>query len=224
MNMLNTLNKNGVFTYKDDSYDFNFKTSLSAMEKLSFVRNVVDTIVDDKSYDVVIRDLVFDFNIIAFFTNIDTSFIEMKDEDGNDINHILLIEHFLNESNVVDIVKANMEDGVIEELTNAIDLNVQYLTGICLNSVNNSLAKLLSTLEKKFNGVDLDSMMPMVQKFASMTDDFTVDNIVSAYMNSDIHKGNIVEIEKAKASKEEKVEVSESKKSTKKKEDKTKSE
>jgi len=218
------LNKNGVFTYKDDSYDFNFKTSLSAMEKLSFVRNVVDTIVDDKSYDVVIRDLVFDFNIIAFFTNIDTSFIEMKDEDGNDINHILLIEHFLNESNVVDIVKANMEDGVIEELTNAIDLNVQYLTGICLNSVNNSLAKLLSTLEKKFNGVDLDSMMPMVQKFASMTDDFTVDNIVSAYMNSDIHKSNIVEIEKAKASKEEKVEVSESKKSTKKKEDKTKSE
>jgi len=218
------LNKNGVFTYKDDSYDFNFKTSLSAMEKLSFVRNVVDTIVDDKSYDVVIRDLVFDFNIIAFFTNIDTSFIEMKDEDGNDINHILLIEHFLNESNVVDIVKANMEDGVIEELTNAIDLNVQYLTGICLNSVNNSLAKLLSTLEKKFNGVDLDSMMPMVQKFASMTDDFTVDNIVSAYMKSDIHKSNIVEIEKAKASKEEKVEVSESKKSTKKKEDKTKSE
>jgi len=221
---MNMLNKNGVFTYKDDSYDFNFKTSLSAMEKLSFVRNVVDTIVDDKSYDVVIRDLVFDFNIIAFFTNIDTSFIEMKDEDGNDINHILLIEHFLNESNVVDIVKANMEDGVIEELTNAIDLNVQYLTGICLNSVNNSLAKLLSTLEKKFNGVDLDSMMPMVQKFASMTDDFTVDNIVSAYMNSDIHKSNIVEIEKAKASKEEKVEVSESKKSTKKKEDKTKSE
>ena len=221
---MNMLNKNGVFTYKDDSYDFNFKTSLSAMEKLSFVRNVVDTIVDDKSYDVVIRDLVFDFNIIAFFTNIDTSFIEMKDEDGNDINHIILIEHFLNESNVVDIVKANMEDGVIEELTNAIDLNVQYLTGICLNSVNNSLAKLLSTLEKKFNGVDLDSMMPMVQKFASMTDDFTVDNIVSAYMNSDIHKSNIVEIEKAKASKEEKVEVSESKKSTKKKEDKTKSE
>ena len=194
-------NRMGVFTYRDESYDFNFKTSLSAFEKLIFVRNVVDTIVNDNNYDVVIRDLIFDFNIIEMFTNIDTSFIEMKDEDGNDINKIILVEHFLEKSNAVDVVKANMEDGLLDELSHAIDLNIQYLTGICPNSINDNFANLLSTLNKKINDTDLNSMMDMAQKFANMTEDFTVENIVNAYMNSDIHKENLVEINKAKAKK-----------------------
>ena len=41
-------------------------------------------------------------------------------------------------------------------------------------------------------------MMSMAQKFAGMTEDFTLDNIVNAYMNSDIHKSNLAEIKEAK--------------------------
>ena len=75
--------KNGVFTYKDESYNFDFKTSLSAYDKMIFVKTVVDNIVSKDGYDVVIRDLIFDFVIIEVFTNIDTSFIKMKDDEGN---------------------------------------------------------------------------------------------------------------------------------------------
>lgn len=190
--------KNGVFTYKNDSYDFEFKTSLSAYDKLVFVKTVVDAIVNSDGYDVVIRDLIFDFVVIDLFTNVDTSFIDMKDEDGKDVNPIILIEHFLEESNVVDVVKASVEDGLLEELNNAIDLNVQYLTGICPNSVNDSLAKLLNTINKKVDGVDLDSMMDMAQKFSEMTEGFTMENLVNAYMNSDVHQKNLAEIIEAK--------------------------
>lgn len=192
-------NKNGVFTYKNESYDFSFKTSLSAIEKIAFVRNVVDTIVNSNGYNVVIKDLIIDFNIVGLFTNVDTSFIEMKDEDGNDINHIILIEHFLEESDIVSIVKANMEDGVLDELIKAIDLNIQYLTGICPNSVNDALANLLSTINKKIdNDIDMNSMMDVMQKFANITEKFTVEDVVNAYMNSDVHKNNLAEIEEAK--------------------------
>ena len=190
--------KNGVFTYNNESYNFEFKTSLSAYDKQVFVKTVVGNLVDDAGYDVVIKDLIFDFVIIEVFTNIDTSFINMEDDEGNDINPIILIEHFLEETNVVDIVKENMETGLLDELNRAVDLNIQYLTGIHSNPINEAITSLISTIEKKIGEVDLDSMMSMAQKFAGMSEDFTLDNIVNAYMNSDIHKSNLAEIKEAK--------------------------
>lgn len=191
--------KTGVFTYNDESYNFNFNTSLSAHDKRLFVKTVIGNLIDDGGYDVIVRDLIFDFVIIEMFTNIDTSFINIKDDDGGTIDPIILIEHFLEETDVVNIVKANMEAGLLDELNYAIDLNVQYITGIHPNPLNEALSRLVSTLEKKINDVDLDSMMDMAQKFANMTDGFTVDNIVAAYMNSDVHKENLEEIAEAKA-------------------------
>lgn len=190
--------KNGVFAYNEKSYNFDFKTSLSAYDKQIFVKTVVDNLISDDGYDFVIKDLIFNFAIIEVFTNIDTSFINMKDNDGDDINPIILIEHFLEETNVVDIVKANMEDGLLDELGHAIDLNIQYLTGIRPNPLNESIANLISTIEKKISDVDLDSMMKMAQKFAGVTDGFNLDSLVNAYMNSDFHKKNLDEIAESK--------------------------
>ena len=191
--------KSGIFTYNDESYNFDFKTSLSAHDKQIFVRTVVDNIVGADGYDVVIKDLIFDFVIIEMFTNIDTSFINAKDDNGDDINTVIIIEHFLEETNVVDIVKANIDSGLLDELNRAVDLNIQYLTGINPNPLNEAVAKLVSTIEKKINETDLDSMMDFAQKFSGMTEDFTIENIVNAYMNSDTHKKNLEEIEEIKA-------------------------
>ena len=190
--------KMGVFNYNNESYEFNFKTSLSAYDKLVFVKTVVNSLIDDNGYDSIIRDLIFDFTIIDVFTNVDTSFINMKDNDGNDISPIILIEHFLEESNIVDVVKANMEIGLLEDLNHAVDLDIQYLTGIHPNPLNEAIASLVSTFEKKINEVDLNGMMAMAQKFASMTEDFTAENIVTAYMNSDVHKKNLEDIVEVK--------------------------
>lgn len=190
---------NGVLIYNNESYDFNFKTSLSAYDKRVFVKTVVGNLIDDSGYDVVVRDLIFDFALLDVFTNIDTSFIHMKDEDGDDVDPIILIEHFLTETDVVDVVKANMEEGLLDELNYAVDLNIQYLTGIHPNPLNEALASLISTLEKNVDKIDLDSAMKMAQKFAGMTEDFSIDNIVNAYMNSDIHKENLEEIAEAKS-------------------------
>ena len=55
--------------------------------------------------------------------------------------------------------------------------------------------------EKKINEVDLDSMMGMAQKLASMTgEEFTMKNLVKEYMESDVHKQNLAEIAEAKKS------------------------
>lgn len=188
----------GTFTYNDDTYNFNFATNISAFNKLIFVNSVVETIVDGENYNSVVRDLIFDFNIIDVFTNIDTSFIDVEDDDGNKINPIILIEHFLEKSNVVDIVKANMRSGLLEELNKAVDLNIQYLTGIHPNILNDALVRLVDTFEKKIDQIDLNSMMDMAKMFTSMTEDFTLNNVVNAYMESEMHKKNLAEIAEAK--------------------------
>ena len=184
--------KAGVYAYNEESHNFNFYTGLSAYDKLKFVHSVTDILVDDKEYNSVIRNLVFDFYIVDIMTDIDTKEFKESSFFVNDV------EQFLEETNVVDVVKANMEIGLLEELNNAVDLNIQYRTGIHPSPIADSISSLLSTLEKKIKEVDLTSMAEMAQKFAGMTGELTPERIVNAYINSDMHKKNLAEIEEAK--------------------------
>lgn len=193
--------KTGTYVYNNETYNFNFATDLSAYRKMMFVNYVVNSLIDDNRYDSIVRDMIFDFGLISIFTNIDTSFVDGIDDEDNVINPIIFIEQFLEETNVVDIIKANMEVGLFEELNNAVNISIQYRTGIYINPLNEALARLANTLEKKVNEVDLDKMMKMAKLFANMTDELTPESVVNAYMNSDIHKRNIIEIEEAKKQK-----------------------
>lgn len=195
--------KTGTYFYNEENYNFNFATDLSAYRKMMFVNDVVNTIIDGDRYDSIVRDLIFDFGLVSILTNIDISFIHQTDDKGSPINPIVFIEQFLEETNVVDIVKANMKVGLLDELNKAVDKSIEYKTGIHPSPLNEALASLINTLEKKVNEFDMSSAMEMVQKFAGMAGDLNVDSIVDAYLNSDTHKNNLDEIAKAKASKNE---------------------
>lgn len=187
------------FNYtNDETYNFKFATDLSAHRKLMFVNYVVNSVVDEDRYDYIVKDLIFDFGLVALMTDIDTSFINSTDEDGDPINPIVFIEPFLEETNIVDIIKANMEVGLLDELNEAVDKSIEYRTGIHTSPIADSLASLFSTIEKKISEVDLGSAMEMAQKFAGMTDEFNLDNVLKAYMDSDIHKKNLEEIAESK--------------------------
>lgn len=190
--------KTGTCFHNDETYNFNFATDLSAYRKMMFVGYVVNSLVDEDRYDSIVRDLIFDFGLVSICTDIDTSFINQTDDDGDTINPIIFIEQFLAETNVVDIVKANMKIGLLDELNKAVDKSIEYRTGIHPSPLNDALASLVSTLEKKVNEFDMGSMMSMAQKFAGMTDELNVDNIVKAYMDSDMHKKNLDEIAESK--------------------------
>lgn len=183
--------KTGTYFYNDESHNFEFDTTLSASEKISFINSIVDTVVSNNYY-TVIRDMLFDFAIIRTFTYIDTTFVKNSD------SMIDTIEKFLNETNIVDIVKANMEIGLLDSLNEAVDKAIEYRTGIHPSPIADALSSLLSTLEKKVNEFDMGSMMGMAQKFASMTGELTPESLINAYMNSETHQNNVVEIEEAK--------------------------
>lgn len=182
---------NGTYFKGEDAIEFNFYTNLTYSQKLGFVNSVTDIIVDGENYNYIIRDLVFDFFIIDTFTNFDTSYVYEDDFLGN-------AEQLLKETNIVDVVKANMEIGLLDELNKAIDLNVEYKTGIHPNVISDALSNLIKTLDNKVKDFDVDSMMDMAKLFTGMTDEFTPESIMNAYMASDVHKNNVIEIEEAK--------------------------
>ena len=190
--------KQGTYIYGEENYTFKFTTNLSMFDKLQFVNSVVNTVISDENYNLIIRDLVFDYMLVKYFTDVNTEEIQ------NSVNKIDAIEQFLEETNVVDIVKANMEIGLFDELNKAVDKSIEYKTGIHPSPLNEALANLVNTLEKKVNEFDMSGAMEMVQKFAGITGELTPENVVKAYVDSDIHKKNLEEITKSKKGKRNK--------------------
>lgn len=184
--------KMGVYTKGEETFNFNFYTDLSIAQKLLFVNSVTDLVVDENRYNSVIRDLVFDFYAIDVMTDIDTT--EFKASPA----FLDSVEQFLEETNIVDIVKANASPTLFDELNKAVDKAIEYRTGIHPSPIADSLASLFSTIEKKAKEFDMNDMVDMAQKFAGMTGELTPESIVDAYMNSDTHQKNAIEIEEAK--------------------------
>lgn len=195
--------KVGTYIRGEETHNFNFYTDLRIADKQKFVNSVVNLIVDGEDYNSVIRDLIFDFYVIDIFTDIDTTEFKKSSFFVNDV------EEFLEETNIIDIVKENASPALFDELNQAVDKLIEYRTGIHFNPLNDALASLVSTLEKKVNEFDMGSMMEMAQKFASMTGGLTPESVVNAYINSDMHKKNLEDITMSKAEKAEEEVVSE---------------
>lgn len=174
--------KTGVYTIDGKDNSFAFYTSLNAYRKSQFVVSVSNILVGD-NYNYVIRDLAFDFCIVAIFTDIDTTDVQDAD-DG-----ITAMEEFVDKFKpVIDIVKENAVDGVLDELRKAIDLNIEYHTGIHINPISSSLANLLDTLNNKFSGFDLDKMMEIAEPMSKIAGELTPEKMLDAYAKTNIFK------------------------------------
>ena len=187
--------KTGTYFKGEESFNFNFNTDLSVANKLKFVNSVCDLVVNGNNYNSVIKDLVFDFFIIDIMTDIDMSEFKKSSAFLDDV------EEFLMETNIVEIVKANAFPNLFDELNNAVDDSIEYLTGIHKNPLNNALTSLINTFERKISEVDLENMMSVANKLNGITDDFTIENLVNAYVKSDVHKQNLEEIKESKKKK-----------------------
>ena len=180
--------KTGAYTYKNESIPFNFYTELRAVDNIKFINAVCDTLIDTNYYSVI-RDLVFDFQIVNVFTDVVVP--ELQDSPSP----ISIIEEFLDDTNIVEIVKANVDKKLIAELEKAVDENIEYRTGIHKNTLEDALTSLLHTVEQKINDVDTEGMMEMAMKLNSISDELTPERILQAYSETDMFKNRIYEKE-----------------------------
>lgn len=182
---MNTLVMNDVYTRNGEEIEFNYYTDLPMSKKIAFVNAVADTVVGDDYYYPMLKDMVFDFHLINFFSDVDTG-IDYNEDDSGEI--VDVIEQFLYETNVADVLKLSINFNVLTELVDSVDKAIEYKTGIHPSPIADGIASLLNTVEKKFAGIDVDSMTGMANVFSKLQGDITPEKMLEAYANSDIFK------------------------------------
>ena len=175
--------KTGVYVRNGEDFKFGFVTRIPASMKVNFVESVTNALVDEdgKNYNSVIRDLIFDFYIIVAMTDVDVADIA---NDGN----IDAIEEFVNDTNIVDIVKANADKEFIRELNNAVDVNLQYRTGVKIDPVSKALGSLLNTIENSVSKFDVEEIMNASEVFSQLSGELNAEKLLEAYASSDVFK------------------------------------
>lgn len=177
----------GIYTNANgEEIEFSFNASPSMGEKILFVKSVVDTVVGE-DYLYIAKDMFFDFYLINLFTDVDMSEFGFNVDQDNevDIDLVSLVENVVDNTAIADIVKNKMDSNVLYELESSVDLDIEYKTGIKQNSVEEALANILNTLDKKIADINELEMIDIAKKISGMSGYFTPDKLLDAYASSE---------------------------------------
>ena len=163
--------------------EFKYYKEVSLSKKLDFVNNVLDVLFQNNYCYAVIRNELFDIMLVDSFTDV---FLEEEDFTFT-INEI---DKFLSKTNVVDILKKEINSTLLKELSDTIDINIAYKTGVNLNSISTSFSSLLKTIEEKVSNFNVDELTNTLKEFANMTDGLSQEKIIELYTKSDKYKKN----------------------------------
>jgi hypothetical protein len=176
-----TTTDTAMYVDNGNTVEFNCYLDIPMSRKLAFVDSVVDPVVGDDYYYPMLKDVMFDFRMVQFFTDIDTGVV-----DGDDTLDQMV--EFLESTNAADVVKVSVNFDVVQELYDAVDKAIEYKTGIHPSPIADGIASILKMAEEKIAGIDVDSANAMAKVFGNMQGNITPDKMLEAYANSDVFK------------------------------------
>ena len=163
--------------------DFKYRTELTLQQKVSFVNFVLGVIFDDDYCFSIIKNEVFDIALIYMFTDV----LKYEEDFTFSLNNI---EEMLNTTNVIGILKKEIDNDLINDLNEVIDINIAYKTGVNVNSISTSFSSLLKTIENKVSDFDVDEFSNTLKKFGDITNGMSPDKIIELYTKTDAYKKN----------------------------------
>ena len=163
--------------------DFKYRTELTLQQKVSFVNFVLGVIFDDDYCFSIIKNEVFDIALIYMFSDV----LKYDEDFTFSLNNI---EEMLNTTNVIEILKKEIDNDLIKDLNEVIDMNIAYKTGINVNSISTSFSSLLKTIENKVSDFDVDEFSNTLKKFGDITNGMSPDKIMELYTKTDAYKKN----------------------------------
>ena len=168
---------------------FTFKTNISVKDKIQFVSDVTALMIGE-NYFSFLKDLIFDFEIINVFTDIDVS------EILNAADAIGEIENIVTNTKIVEIVKSNVDNTILDELKIAVNGNIEYKTGVHNNIIEDSIVQILSSIKSKIDSIDTETVLQMAETLSTLGNNVTSEGIVNAYANSPAFLESLKEREK----------------------------
>ena len=163
--------------------DFKYRTELTLQQKVSFANFVLGVIFDDDYCFSIIKNEVFDIALIYMFTDV----LKYDEDFTFSLNNI---EEMLNTTNVIEILKKEIDNDLIKDLNEVIDINIAYKTGVNVNSISTSFSSLLKTIENKVSDFDVDEFSNTLKKFGDITNGMSPDKIMELYTKTDAYKKN----------------------------------
>ena len=163
--------------------DFKYRTELTLQQKVSFANFVLGVIFDDDYCFSIIKNEVFDIALIYMFTDV----LKYEEDFTFSLNNI---DEMLNTTNVIDILKKEIDNDLIKDLNEVIDINIAYKTGVNVNSISTSFSSLLKTIENKVSDFDVDEFSNTLKKFGDITNGMSPDKIMELYTKTDAYKKN----------------------------------
>ena len=163
--------------------DFKYRTELTLQQKVSFVNFVLGVIFDDDYCFSIIKNEVFDIALIYMFTDV----LQYEEDFTFSLNNI---DEMLNTTNVIEILKKEIDNDLIKNLNEVIDINIAYKTGVNVNSISTSFSSLLKTIENKVSDFDVDEFSNTLKKFGDITNGMSPDKIMELYTKTDAYKKN----------------------------------
>ena len=155
--------------------------NISTKRKMSFIQFVVDNILDDGNYNLVLKDIIIDVGLIRYFSDVDISDI-LSAEDFIDE-----FEKFRDNTDLIDVIKSEMDNNELANILNCINKQIEYKTGIHDDTITTALSNLIKTIDRKIGNIDLD--ITNLNKILSiMPEEFTMDNLVKAYSDNILQK------------------------------------
>lgn len=177
--------KNVLYTRDGKEYPISFYTDLTIRKKVIFIKSVVDLVVDE-DYLSIIRDIVFDYMIIYYFTDFDTTEVSESDDS------LTAMEKLLEETNIVELVKKSVSKELLTELSDAVDRDIEYKTGIKFDNVTTALSKLMKVLTDKIENTDMSELVSVAKKLSGQRR-ITSNDILDAYRKSSLKQSKQAE-------------------------------
>lgn len=160
-------------------------TSLSIQRKVELVNFVVNSVVDDTDFYFIATDIIFNFALVKFLTDID---IDIDENVGLGLTEL---EEFFDGNDIVDVIRDTLGKDFINKLYQSVQYGIEYKTGVKINDVSQSFIRLLDTVEEKVSKISIEEMLNAVKAISSFNGNFSPDNILNAFAKTDIFKEKI---------------------------------
>lgn len=186
---------NATYKYNGKEYDYSIYTNVDEVKKQAFVNTVVKMIVTDEGYQMFLREKIFYFQLISVFTDIFTnSQLEIR-ERGFILQEVF---DFIDNTSVIKTILDNLDTNVFDELIEAVNISIEYKTGIHRNPITEGLGHLIETVEKKFEKIDVDSLIGFANAVKDIPDELTAKKIIEAYASVNSFKTLVSETSEEK--------------------------
>lgn len=162
---------------------FKYKKSISLQDRVMFVNNVLDVLFKNDNYYSLLTDKVFDFMLVAMFTDI-------LEEDEDYTFSLHRVEEIVSQTDLLNILYENIDEIVLAELKETIELNIEHKTGIHRYDVGNAIYSLINALEQKVNEVNVGELENTLRQFTDVSGGLSQTSIIDLYTKTQAYKDN----------------------------------